>query len=117
MERLGITPGTNTLSSLRNEDEVRLKNAAKKISRKYQIKRKVLRFGKKRKTQDPVNYKPGGFRPGVEPELPKKRKPATKQAKKQLPAEPCGSGDISMAPVIMFVSERDIGQVYVAKKR
>ena len=47
MKRFGIMPGVNTLNAFRGEDNLRLKNAAKKISANYRIKRKSFRFKKR----------------------------------------------------------------------
>ena len=36
-----VTPGAETMSALRKQDDVRIKNTAKKISEKYRKKRKA----------------------------------------------------------------------------
>ena len=71
--------GINTLSALRNEDKLRLKNAARKVSSKYRERRKSLRFDKKRKHPDSMVCKAGSFGLAVEPGLQKKQKPTIKQ--------------------------------------
>ena len=54
------TPGAQTMSALRKQDDARIKNAAKKISEKYRKKRQKLRSEKKDKS-DKKSYQPGGF--------------------------------------------------------
>lgn len=48
------------MRALRKLDDVRLKNAAKKVSEKYRKKRQKLRSQKKDKA-DKKSYQPGGF--------------------------------------------------------
>ena len=60
LDLCGVTPGAETMSALRKQDDVRIKNAAKKISEKYRKKRQKLRSEKKDKS-DKKSYQPGGF--------------------------------------------------------
>ena len=60
LDLCGVTPGAQTMSALRKQDDVRMKNAAKKISEKYRKKRQKLRSEKKDKS-DKKSYQPGGF--------------------------------------------------------
>ena len=61
-ERLGIEHGENTLWAMRQEDQARLQNASHKVSEKYRISRKRLKFQKRVKEKRPCSaYKAGGF--------------------------------------------------------
>ena len=120
MQKLGVMPGSNALSALRNEDEMRLRNAARKISLKYRQKRKSLRLGRKRKHSASVAYKAGGFGLDVEPVLPRKRKPTIKQESKTKPIQKndsTGSNKGGKDPEVLFVNEDDISQLSVQGKK
>ena len=60
LDLCGVSPGAQTMSVPRKPDDVRIKNAAKKISEKYRKKRQKLRSEKKDKA-DKTSYQPGGF--------------------------------------------------------
>lgn len=76
LDLCGVTPGAHTMKALGKQDDVRLKNAAKKVSEKYRKKRKKLRSEKKDKA-DKKSYQAGGFdlsaKP-VEDDKPKKKR-------------------------------------------
>jgi hypothetical protein len=55
-----ITPGTNTMKALRQQDQSRIKAASKKVSAKYQKQRQKLR-AQKRSKGDKTAYQAGGF--------------------------------------------------------
>ncbi|CAB3990356.1 Hypothetical predicted protein [Paramuricea clavata] len=85
LDLCGVTPGVHTMKALKRQDDVRLKNAAKKVSEKYRKKRQKLRSAKKDKA-DKKSYQPGGFGLSAKPiENPKskKRKTAPKKKKEQ----------------------------------
>lgn len=61
MKLCGITsPGAPTMKAFREQDRVRVKAAAKKISVKYRERRRKLRAQRKEKG-DQNAYQPGGF--------------------------------------------------------
>ena len=84
MERLGIPAGQNMIKALRNEDKVRVKNAARKTSIKYRNRRKQLKFMKKKNKaskEQELAYKAGSFGLGSKPVI-NSAKRKTKQGKK-----------------------------------
>ena len=83
LDLCGVTPGVHTMRAFRKQDDVRLKNSAKKVSEKYRKKRQKLRSQKKDKA-DKKSYQPGGFGLSAKPvdsTKSKKRKSARKEIK------------------------------------
>ena len=70
MENIGLSVGENVYRALRKEDNQRILSAAQKISKKYRLRRKEIKFGKKRmaKLSSKVAYKAGSFGTDVLPE-------------------------------------------------
>ena len=119
MERLGIQVGKHTLVGLREEDNIRLKNAAKKIQLKYRNRRKKARLERKRLTTKCVAYKAGSFGVGIEPESGRGSGRAKKKRKGQS-AVPTQAGhessnmDATNIKVI-FIDEQAIDHMFVEK--
>ena len=84
LDLCGVTPGAQTMSALRKQDGVRIQNAAKKISEKYQKKRQKLRSEKKDKS-DKKSYQPWGFGLSAKPinDTETKKKTAPKKNNEQ----------------------------------
>eukprot|EP00794_Sanderia_malayensis_P019336 gene19336-21256_t len=85
LEKLGIEPGENTLRSLRQEDNARVRNAGRKVSEKCRTSRKNLKFQKKKEKKTCLAYKAGGFGTMSVPDemVAKKEKHPLKKAKKE----------------------------------
>ena len=123
LQRLGITPGRNTISSFRNEDSSRLKSASKKISIKCRMRRKQLKFQKVKKTKE-RSYKAGAFGVREEPDLIGKKQAKDslreKSKKRKALAALCNAvahdADQSM-PSITFVDERTVTVHQETKRR
>lgn len=96
LELCGVTPGSHTMRALKKQDEVRLRNAAKKVSDKYKESRKKRRAQKKQKA-DRNAYEAGGFDLNVLPvenATTKRRKRTPKKSK---------DGENTEQPQISFV--------------
>ena len=82
LEECGVKqPGKNMLRALKKEDTLRLKLAAQKTSRKYRMKRRILRAQKKKK-KDKQSYKSGSFGLSEKPEKVKGTKRKADSSKK-----------------------------------
>ena len=83
LDLCGVSPGAQTMSALSKQDDVRIKNAAKKVSEKYRKKRQKLRSEKK-DTADKKSNQHGGFGLSAKPvndTATKKKKAAPKKKK------------------------------------
>ena len=121
-EKLGIEPGENTLRALRQEDRTRLQNASRKISEKYRVSRKRLKFQKRKKEKRPCSaYKAGGFGTMAVPDqvVTRKGKEKGKQKRKQNISTEIGTlkrpRGVETVEV-MFVDETTIDLVTVGTK-
>ena len=82
LDLCGVTPGAQSMSAVRKQDDVRIKNAAKKISEKYRKKRQKLQSEKKDKA-DKKSYQSGGFGLSVKPVNDAETKKKKKQHQKR----------------------------------
>ena len=83
MGMCGITPGANTMKAFRQQDEKRIKSAAKKVSVKYRDQRRKRRAQRKAKA-DQNAYQAGAFGLSSKPDDIKQQKKRKRSQKKQV---------------------------------
>ena len=92
MDMCGITPGANTMKALREQDNQRIKAAAKKVSAKYRERRRQPRAQRKAKA-DQNAYQAGAFSLSSKPDDPK-----TQKKRKRSQRKPVKKADVPIAP-------------------
>ena len=121
-ERLGIEPGDNTLRALRQQDRARLQNASRKVSAKYRISRKKLKFQRKKKDKRLCTaYKAGGFGTMTVPDqiVARKKNEEVKQKTKKHVSSEVGASKRRRAVdnvEVMFIDETNIDLVTIGTK-
>ena len=109
---MGIAPGENTMRAFRKEDNNRIENTARKVSKRYRTMRKTRPLETKAKKTD-MAYKAGSFGLGNTPETAvheptkKKRKKESAQTSttesSELPSTSCDP-----EVLVKFVPDEDV---------
>ena len=105
LEEMGIAAGQNMVRALHEEDNERIKHAARKISARYRKKRKQLKYSTKSKAKE-ISYRTGSYGTSSRPD-------STKTKRKLIQATQNHNKDNKLTDIpITFIDEDQLLKIF-----